>query len=126
VADALCLKCGEPKGLPWKRCRSCNFDPTGDEESLVRSVYLSVARFNEAAASGSYRKQLDAMGAALRAGQSIDFDPGELARLRRERAALESVPISAVWLTIVRFFLPAVLFIGGLLGLSYLLRALRS
>jgi hypothetical protein len=125
VADAVCVKCGAPKPQAWSRCGGCAFDPSDDNESLVRSVYLSVGRFDDEASADAYRRELDSIGATLQKGQTISFDEDELIRLRAQKRTFESIPVSAVWRTIVmRILLPAVLFIGGLFALPYLVRLL--
>jgi hypothetical protein len=91
----------------------------------VRSVYLSVGRFDDEASADAYRRELDSIGATLQKGQTISFDEDELIRLRAQKRTFESIPVSAVWRTIVmRILLPAVLFIGGLFALPYLVRLL--
>jgi hypothetical protein len=125
MADAICVKCGGPKRQAWSRCRRCAFDPSVDDENLVRSVYLSVGRFDDEVAADAYRRELDSIGAALQAGQTIAFHEDELVRLRAQKATLDSIPVSAVWMTIlVKIVLPAVLFIGGLLAVKYTIRLL--
>ena len=125
MADAVCVKCGASKRQAWGRCGGCAFDPSDDDESLVRSVYLSVGRFDDEGAADAYRRELDSIGAALQRGQTISFNEDELIRLRAQKATLESIPVSAVWMTIfVKIVLPAALFIGGLFGLKYMLRFL--
>jgi hypothetical protein len=42
---ATCIKCGDPKKLPWQTCDKCGFVPEG--EDLVKSVYCSVGRFTD-------------------------------------------------------------------------------
>ena len=126
MADAICVKCGASKPRPFSRCPTCEFDPSGDDESLVRSVYLSAGRFDDERAADAYRRELDSLGAVLRAGKTIAFDPDELMRLRMQKAAVGGIPPSAVWEAILlKLFLPAALFVGALLGLGYLLRSLR-
>ncbi|WP_150131189.1 hypothetical protein [Sphingobium yanoikuyae] len=43
---ARCIRCGDEKFQPYHRCESCRFEPQNDD--LVKSVYLSVWRYEDA------------------------------------------------------------------------------
>lgn len=122
MVDAICLRCGSPKKQPWKRCGGCGYDPAQEEMSLVKSVYLSLGRFEDAADRAAYREELDDIGQRIRAGESVIFDEEVLQRLKAQKRLVESVPLSAVWFAVLRLFLPA---IGGLLVLLAILLILR-
>ena len=117
---AICLKCGASKKLPWQKCRECGFAPEG--EDLVRSVYLSVGRYRDVQVQERYTQDLTQIRAQIRNGQAVEFDEAELDRLRKERVKLESVPAHAVWMALLRFFLPALLFLGLLFAFAAWLR----
>jgi hypothetical protein len=126
MATALCLRCGHNKPAPRKKCKRCGFDPTiGNDDALVRSVYLSVGRFTEAAETERYAVELDQIRADIEGGKQPTFDNTELARLRAQMSAFKEVPLSAVWGALLRLFLPAVGLILGLLVLAYLIRTFK-
>lgn len=116
MAEAICLRCGNRKKAPWEKCNRCGYDPSGDEEAVIRSVYLSVGRFAESERKAAYRAELDRLGLALERGEQLMFPDAELARLRAEKKLFNSIPRSAVWRAVLRHFLPA---IGLLLLLLY-------
>ncbi len=120
---AICIRCGEPKRAPYEQCGHCEFDPSQNEDDLVKSVYLSLGRYEDDADIRRYEGELVLMGRALREGDKlIDYDPEELSRLRAQKQLLDSIPPSAVWGAVFRLFLPAVIFLGVLWFLVYLLR----
>lgn len=122
MARAVCLKCGTTKATAWERCRNCGFDPTRAEDALVKSVYLSVGRYEAEEEQDTYEKQLDVMAAAIRSGEGVRYDVSELQRLRNQKRAVEAAePWTIVW----RLFLPAGILIGGLLIAYVILRMLR-
>lgn len=108
MVNALCTRCGTPKKKPWKRCSSCGLDPTQDEDVLVKSVYLSVERFEDGDDRRRYAKELDDLAVRMRAGEKPDFEPAALEKLRKQKRLVESVPVSAVWGAVFRLFLPAI------------------
>lgn len=108
MAKAICPRCGTPKKRPWKKCSNCGLDPAHDEDALVKSVYLSVERFEDGGDRRRYSKELDDLTVRIRAGESPSFDPEVLNRLRKQKRLVESVPSSAVWGAVFRLFLPAI------------------
>jgi hypothetical protein len=125
MAEAICIRCGNKKSTPWEKCGRCGYDPSRDEDALVKSVYLSVGRFRESAAKDRYRTNLDQIGEALEAGEQPAFQESELARLKAEKAFVESVRPSAAWAAILRLFLPAVGLLILLFGIAYMIRLLK-
>jgi hypothetical protein len=123
MSDAVCIRCGNRKRAPWRRCRRCGLDPTGDPEALVRSVYLSTGRFDAPDAKRSWSAALDAIADGIEAGSAPDFDEAELRRLRAQRDAVRSVAPSAVWGAVLRLFLPGIVFLAILYGVVLLLRS---
>lgn len=122
MADAICLRCGFEKSAPWKKCKRCEFDPAGDEEALIRSVYLSVGRFSDSEEVAAYRLELDHVGHGIERGDKPIFLEREIARLRSEKRSFEQVPISAVWGAVFRLFFPAIGFLFVLFLLLFLLK----
>ncbi len=123
MTDAVCIRCGSRKRTPWRRCRRCGLDPSGDPETLVRSVYLSTARFEAPDERRAWAATLDAVAARIEAGTPPEFGDGELRRLRAQRDAVRRVPASAVWRAVLRLFLPALVFLAILFGAVLLLRS---
>jgi len=125
MADAICLRCGNSKTMPWEKCARCGYDPSDDEEAMVKSVYLSLGRFAESSDIARYRLELDQLGAALQRGEEVLFEQPEIERLKAQQALIGKVPRSVVWGAVLRLFLPAVGFILFLLLLAHLIRAAR-
>jgi hypothetical protein len=122
MAYALCPRCGTSKKRAWAMCRNCGLDPADDEEALVKSVYLSVGRFDDGDDRRRYREELDELGARIRAGESPAFDEAELERLRKQKRLVESVPASAVWGAVFRLFLPVIIVVAVLVIIVILRR----
>jgi hypothetical protein len=122
MSVSICIKCGAKKYLPWQRCKHCKFDPSGDEDALVRSVYLSTGRFEEPDDQTSYIPELSRLAGIIQSGLPIEFDAAELSRLSSQQRNFVSVPWSAAWGAIFRFFLPALLLIAALCLLRFLLK----
>ena len=90
MTDAVCLRCGASKRMPQRRCSGCGWDPTEDPDTdaLVKSVYLSIGRFEKVEDQEAYRKILETTGEAIRSGEHPGFDEAEIERLRRSGAHL--------------------------------------
>ena len=112
--NAVCIRCGAAKEVPWDVCAECSFEPK-DSEELVRSVYLSTGRYDDNADKELYRRSLTDVSHQIRRGVEADYDEAELARLREQRRLVNSVPMRAVWGAVFRLFLPALLVIVVLL-----------
>ena len=122
MASALCPRCGTTKKRPWEACKRCGLDPAADEDALLRSVYLSVERFDDGDERRRYRRELDALGERLRAGRSVAFDEAELGKLRERKRLVESVPAAAVWGAVFRLFLPVIVVVAILVAILLLRR----
>jgi hypothetical protein len=92
---------------------------------MVKSVYLSTGRFDEAEDKERYEKELEEVGHQIRRGENICYDEAELARLLAQKHLVERIPARVVWTAIGRFFLPGLVFLVLLLAIWYLLRLLR-
>jgi uncharacterized membrane protein YvbJ len=66
MVNALCPRCGTPKKRPWKKCSNCGLDPANDEDALVKSVYLSVERFEDADDRRRHGKEMDELAIRFR------------------------------------------------------------
>lgn len=85
MPKAICLRCGQAKRAPWQVCLDCKFDPNGDAESLIKSVYLSAGRFDDNDAIKKYETVLEQFSQKIKNGKEISFDPSDLDRLRLQR-----------------------------------------
>jgi hypothetical protein len=112
---ALCIRCGTVKSSVWRRCSICGFDPRRtDEESMVKSVYLSTGRFEEPSEQTRYADDLDRISTEIRSGKQIDFEPDELKRLLLQKRVVESIRPHHLLLFLARFFAPAIVMIAVL------------
>ena len=91
MSSAFCVRCGSGKDRPWNSCGQCGLDPSSDESLLIRSVYLSLGRYEDPDEQERYRPELERLAGIVRAGGEIAYDPGELARLAEQKAMVESV-----------------------------------
>ncbi len=124
--DAICLRCGETKRRPYETCEKCGFDPTRNEDDLVKSVYLSLGRFEGEEEQARYESELQLMGRAIReGGEVIDFDPVELSRLKAQKHIMEGNLNFSVVGVLFKLFRPAFIFLGILCILLLILFLLR-
>ena len=118
---AICIKCGSAKRLPWHKCRKCGLLPAGDD--LIKSVYCSFGRFSgDELRSENYEEELERFQAAIRKGEAVNFDEMELERLKKDQSMLHEISPSAVWWTVLRFFFPAFLVLGGIYLVLFILK----
>lgn len=92
---------------------------------LVKSLYLSVSRYEEQEKRDRYAGELAETASALKAGGSVVFVPDELERLSKQLEMVRGVTARMVWGTLGRFFLPGALFVVGLLALAWIVRAAK-
>ncbi len=124
MAEAVCLRCGDKKPAPWRKCKRCRYDPRGDEDALVKSVYLSVGRFTDPTEQGGYRVELDRLATGIERGEPPTFPKSELDRLRAQKELFDRVGLLPVWGAVFRLFLPAIGLLILLFGIAYVLRVL--
>lgn len=122
MASAICIKCGTEKTAPWKKCQNCRFDPSKNEDDLVKSVYLSSGRYEDQEKQKKYMHELDNIGELIKNGQSPSFDSDDLERLREQKHDVESISLLTVFKTLFRLFLPAIIFLAILYGLLLFLK----
>jgi len=120
--QAVCIRCGAWKRWPPERCRDCGFEPS-EERDLSKSLYLSKARPENADEPTDIEALLEQASATLRSGGTVQYDADELQRLSERLRDFRSVSSRQVWATLLRFFLPGILFLAALFGLLYLLRS---
>lgn len=121
MATAICLQCGAKKRKPYAECARCGYQPH-DDKSLIRSVYLSIHRYEDPQEQDRYADELDVIAERLATSQGYDFDEGDLRRLREQWQEMAAVTNSMLISALARCFLPGVLLVGGLLLLVLLLR----
>ena len=123
---AICISCGNQKKSAFAVCRECQFDPAQNEDSLLKSVYLSEGRFEDELKRENYRDELNLIARAIReGGEDVDFDKNELERLRVQKESVGSVTNQMLAGALFRFLGPGLLFIGILFGLLFLLKRLN-
>ncbi len=119
--EAICIKCGGAKKLPWHKCGKCGFVPDGDD--LVKSVYCSIARFSgDGVRTENYKEELKQMQVAIRQGKTVDFDRVEIERLKKDQILLDHISPAMAWRAVFGFFLPAILLLGGIYLLLWIMR----
>ena len=121
---SVCMSCGHEKKAPYKKCPSCGFDPAKDEADMVKSVYLSLGRYDNEDEQERYCQELQCISAALARGEQISYEEEELKRLKAQKKEVESVKLWRVWLYVFWAFLPGIAFLGASLLLYYILKRL--
>ena len=124
MAKAICINCGATKRRGGDSCRECGFDPQKDETTLAKSIYLSSERAVVGNAPPDWEGELAVVQAAIQAGRKPAFDSDEIERIIISNRAAREVSLRAVWLTVLRFFLPALLLIGAIWLCVSILRSL--
>jgi hypothetical protein len=124
MAEAVCMRCGNHKSIAWATCERCGYDPNRDAEGLVRSVYLSVGRFDTPHEKAWYRTELDRIGLDIEKGEQPGFAEAELDRLRAQGALVRKIGAPAVSRAMLRIFLPAIGLLVALFAIAYLVRVL--
>ena len=122
MPKAICPACGQARAKPWLVCKGCGLDPSQDDELLIRSVYLSVDRFEDGSDRARYAKELEGIAKRLSECAEYSYDTDEIERLRKQKLAISSVPDSAVWGAVFRLFLPAIFVFIALAIILYLKR----
>ena len=105
MAKAICIKCGALKRAAWQICSNCSFDPRLDENSLIKSIYLSVGRFSNDE-NPEYQYELDIISEKIMNGLSINYDPKCMRRIKKESKMFKTVPWHAPWIVILKVFGP--------------------
>lgn len=92
------------------------------ESTHVKSVYLSIGRFDDEDDWDRYSAELAKVGKAIARGEPVDFDEDELERLLQQKRDVESVTTLDVVSFLFRAFLPGVAFLAVLWGFLLLAR----
>ncbi len=119
---AICLRCGTTKELPFETCVDCGFQPTDEDESLLKSVYLSLARYDRPEEQSRYALELVTLAEQLRRGEEIEFDGDDLRRLQKQKGEAESLSYAGVIYLLFRIFIPGLLFLLFLIGVLLILK----
>jgi hypothetical protein len=118
---AICLRCGETKNAPYEQCGGCGYHPA-DDESLVKSVYLSVGRYDSPAEQSQYKYELKKLAKQIHEGNEIAFDSVDITRLQKQKIEVESVGDLGVLRYLAKVFFPGLLFLFILLGVLMALK----
>lgn len=119
---AICLRCGTGKELPYETCIGCGFQPTDEDESLLKSVYLSLGRYDTPEEQSRYKLELIALAEQIRRGEEIEFDGDGLRRLQMQKAELEHLSYAGVTKLLFRILFPGLLFLLVLIGVLVILK----
>lgn len=84
MTKAVCFNCGEIKNGAFTICLSCQVRPT-DEPDLIKSIGLSDHYIS--------LSELENIGARLKSGESILFDPKQYEFLQSEVQAFMASPM---------------------------------
>ncbi len=125
MAESICIKCGSEKTAPWRKCRSCAFQPVEGSAELAKSVYLSLGRYEEGEERREYAIQLNALADTIRSGKALEYDETELLRLQRQEKVVRAIGHGDIGRALFRVLLPGLLFLLVLVGVLILLRALK-
>lgn len=124
--SAVCIKCGAFKEFPWELCDQCGLNPEQDEQSLVKSVYLSVGRYEEEDDRKRYSDELREIANRIRSGESIEYPPSELICLLEQKKLVDAVTGWHLVKYLMWFFLPGILFVAALFLMGYVLQWLTA
>jgi hypothetical protein len=118
---AICIKCGGTKRMPSSKCPNCKFTPIGKD--MVKSVYCSTARFgSDETITKQHIDEIIEIQIAIRKGESIIYEEAVLERLAKEQEIIDSISPVSVWLAVLKFFLPAIIFLGFLYAIIFIFK----
>jgi hypothetical protein len=123
---AVCIACGANKEDAWEPCDQCGLNPESDEGSLIKSVYLSVGRYEDEDDRERYATELLEIANRIRKGDVIEYLPTELARLSEQKKFVDSVTGWHLVLYLLRVFLPGILIVVMLFLMAYFLQWVQS
>lgn len=105
MVEAICIRCGEGKTYPWKKCSFCGLDPNLNDDLIIKSVYLSEGRFDEEDDRILYREYLKNISLKIKNGQEFIFNKRELDRLRDQRRIIMNIKWYSPWIVVFRVLL---------------------
>lgn len=121
--QALCIRCGAAKNAPWKTCAQCQYSPLGDDDALMKSVFLSLHRCPDGKSMEEYQCELAEWSGRIARGEPIIIPPAERDRLLLEMQEVRAVQTIAPWLAVSRLFLPAAILLLALLAVFLVLKS---
>ncbi len=119
--EIACLICGEPKSLPWEKCRRCGDNPMEDAES-DREERIAAPPAVAPAETPRQPENPDST-------EPQEAKPAEIDTLKLQKAKLESIrnaPPPSPWLTVYKVMRPLVGLWLIAVGLLMLLQVLRE
>lgn len=118
----ICEKCGSARPKIDEACPACHFRPRTRRELATAAVLTSEFKAGDET-YGTPRAALDRIAREIEAGQPPAIQSSELARHQRALELFLSITGWDLASMVARFFVPALLFLAGLLLLLLLLRA---
>jgi hypothetical protein len=118
----ICIRCGAEKDMLMVECDVCQFDPSGDEASEVKTLYLSTLRFEGECDKQRYAIELDDVAKRIKRGETIDYDAAELDRLGELRRAFLAVTPTVLVLTLLWNFAPVIALLAAMALLAAILQ----
>ncbi len=106
---AICIQCGVEKTTLYEKCRKCAFEPRKTQENLIKSVYLSSARFDSEVDKKEYELELRSYAERIRKRLPIAFDPVEVERLRIQHAETDGFNEKSTVRYLFKVFLPGLI-----------------
>jgi hypothetical protein len=110
---AVCLRCGALKAVSLKPCPKCGFCPVTPDD-IAKSLVLSNAFEDDFDGQPVARsaKELRALSARITAGESIAYDPIELARASAAYSAARAITPRQLLISLVKWLAPPLLLAG--------------
>jgi len=109
---AICIRCGAKKHSAWKTCGNCGLDPNGDTNDLIKSVYMSIGRYEDAdERQAEWQRELEHIGNVINNGGFPEYEELELKRLNEQRIMIENTQLPSVTVILLKIFWPGIVFI---------------
>ncbi len=125
MALAVCITCGAEKSGAWRTCEKCGFDPRSSVPTLVKSVYLSIDRYEELDDRESYKNELDKIAELIRCRKAVAYDQAELSRLENQYYEVQSAQRHELWTAFQKTFLPGLRILLAILLAIFLLKLMK-
>jgi hypothetical protein len=120
--QSICLCCGNCKEVPYEKCIACGFQPSDEDGSLVKSVYLSLGRYDTPCEQSRYEPILNALAEKIAQGEEIAFDCDDLRRLDEQKETVKDINDAVVMQYLFRVFFPGLLFVLLMIGILMALK----
>ncbi len=89
---------------------------------MVKSVYLSVGRYDTLDKQSQYASELRDLAKQIRDGREVAFDLEDLSQLANQKAMLESVSMAGALRYLARVLLPGILVLLLLIAVLIVLK----